>query len=62
MIILWIWWARNMVKELKLKIIELEKDALPFGNVGIFQVKEVNHTVNDKWETTIKLGFRPDNW
>ena len=43
------------------QIIELEKDALPFGNVGIFQVKEVNHTVNDKWETTIKLGFRPTN-
>lgn len=43
------------------QIIELEKDALPFGNVGIFQVKEVNHTVDDKWETTIKLGFRPKN-
>jgi len=43
------------------QIIELEKDALPFGNVGIFQVKEVNHTVNGKWETTIKLGFRPTN-
>jgi hypothetical protein len=34
---------------------------LPFDNNGIFQVKEVNHTVNDTWETTIKLGFRPDN-
>jgi hypothetical protein len=34
---------------------------LPFNNEGIFQVKEVNHTVNDKWETTIKLGFRPNN-
>jgi hypothetical protein len=39
----------------------LRIDNLPFDNNGIFQVKEVNHTVNDLWETTIKLGFRPDN-
>lgn len=39
----------------------LRIDNLPFNNNGIFQVKEVNHTVNDLWETNIKLGFRPDN-
>lgn len=39
----------------------LRIDNLPFDNNGIFQVKEVNHTVNNLWETNIKLGFRPDN-
>jgi hypothetical protein len=39
----------------------LRIDNLPFNNNGIFQVKEVNHTVNTLWETNIKLGFRPEN-
>jgi len=42
------------------QVLKLPDGNLPFGNAGIFQVKEVNHTVNDKWETTIKLGFRPE--
>jgi hypothetical protein len=42
------------------QVVYLEAGTLPFDNAGIFQVKEVNHTVSDTWETTIKLGFRPD--
>ena len=41
------------------QVLKLPDGNLPFGNAGIFQVKEVNHTVTDTWETTIKLGFRP---
>lgn len=43
------------------QVLMINKGSLPFDNNGIFQVKEVNHTVSDTWETTIKLGFRPDN-
>ena len=42
------------------QVLKLPANTLPFGNNGIFQVKEVNHTVaGNKWETIIKLGFRP---
>ena len=42
------------------QVLRLPDNTLPFGNSGIFQVKEVNHTVaGNKWETIIKLGFRP---
>ena len=43
------------------QVLEISKESLPFNNSGLFQVKEVNHTVsNNTWETTIKLGFRPN--
>lgn len=35
---------------------------LPFQDTqGLMQVIEVNHTVSDTWETTIKLKYRPSN-
>lgn len=43
------------------QVLKLDGGNLPFSKAGIFQVKEVNHTVSDKWETTIKLGYRPEN-
>ena len=44
------------------QVLQLESGTLPFNQGGIFQVKEVNHTVaGNKWETIIKLGYRPDN-
>jgi hypothetical protein len=43
------------------QVVYLTPGNLPFDNNGLFQVKEVNHTVSDTWETTIKLGFRPEN-